>query len=28
VEQLRESGAGIVFEDLSDTLAFLKLLDR
>ena len=26
VEQLRETGAGIVFRDLSDTAAFLKLL--
>ena len=26
VDQLRESGAGIVFEDLSETEAFLKLL--
>jgi phosphoglycolate phosphatase len=26
VEQLRETGAGIVFQDLSDTHAFLKLL--
>jgi phosphoglycolate phosphatase len=28
VEQLRETGADIVFTDLSDTDAFLKLLDR
>ena len=27
VEQLRETGADIVFQDLSDTAAFLKLLD-
>jgi phosphoglycolate phosphatase-like HAD superfamily hydrolase len=28
VERLRESGADIVFKDLSDTAAFLKLLDN
>jgi phosphoglycolate phosphatase-like HAD superfamily hydrolase len=28
VEQLRESGADIVFEDLADTAKFLKLLDN
>jgi phosphoglycolate phosphatase-like HAD superfamily hydrolase len=28
VEQLRETGAEIVFQDLSDTKAFLKLLDN
>jgi phosphoglycolate phosphatase len=28
VEQLRAAGADIVFEDLSDTTAFLQLLDR
>jgi phosphoglycolate phosphatase len=28
VEQLRDAGAGIVFRDLSDTAAFLKLLDN
>jgi phosphoglycolate phosphatase-like HAD superfamily hydrolase len=27
VEQLRQTGADIVFQDLSDTSAFLKLLD-
>jgi hypothetical protein len=27
VDQLRESGAEIVFEDLSDTQAFLDLLE-
>jgi len=27
VEDLRQSGAQIVFEDLADTGAFLKLLD-
>jgi phosphoglycolate phosphatase-like HAD superfamily hydrolase len=28
VEQLRESGADVVFKDLADTAAFLKLLDN
>ncbi|HEX9364997.1 MAG TPA: HAD hydrolase-like protein, partial [Vicinamibacterales bacterium] len=28
VEQLRETGADIVFTDLSDTAAFLRLLDN
>jgi phosphoglycolate phosphatase-like HAD superfamily hydrolase len=27
IEQLRASGADIVFQDLSDTQAFLRLLD-